>query len=244
MCHAQFGLGRKNANFEDLQEMAKKGGPGADANPDEMAAQLKAMMEDPSYMEQFGAMGSQMAEAMEQMMKLSPEEMAKQMEEAMKVMTDQDMVENVVNQRDEVLKSLEESGMVPPEELAKFKSDPNYFEQKMRESFQQMGDLFSDKETITKTAEMMKGMTEMMNDPSAMNKLSEALQEHTHDDKKIEEMRLSLLNGEFDAMPAMKQMFGTPEMADILNDPKKFRETVQEGMNVMNLDIAAAKDEL
>lgn len=242
ICHAQFGLGRKNANFEDLQEMAKKGGPAANADPSDMSAQLKAMMEDPSMMEQYGALGSQMAEAMEQMMKLSPEEMAQQMEQAMKMMTDQDTVENVVNQRDEVLKSLEESGMVPPEELAKFKADPNYFEQKMRESFQQMGELFSDTDTITKTAEMMKGLTDMMNDPSAMNKFSEALQEHAHDDEKIEEMRLALLKGEYNGMGAMQQMFETPEMAEILKNPKKFRETVQEGMNMMNRDLAG--DEL
>jgi hypothetical protein len=232
--------------------MAKKGagaatgGPAAGAGDvDDWAAQLKAMMEDPSHLEKYGDIGNQMASAMEEMMKLSPAEMAKQMEEAMKLMTDEDVVENVVNQREEVLKSLETSGMVPPEELAKFKADPNYYEQKMRESFQQMGKIFSDKDTLTKTAEMMKGLTELMTDPSALNKLSEAIQEHVHDDGKIEEMRQMMLKGEMEGMAALKQMFNLPEMADILSDPKKFRATVQDGMNLMNNELKdSKKDEL
>jgi hypothetical protein len=224
--------------------MAKKGGggPAAGGTPDDWAAQLKAMMEDPSYLEQYGEMGNQMASAMEEMMKLTPAEMAKQMEEAMKLMTNTEVVEDVVNKRDEVLKSLESSGMVPPEELAKFKADPNYYEQKMRESFQKMGEIFADKDTLTKTAEMMKGLTELMSDPAAMNKISEAIQEHIHDDGKIEEMRQALLKGEMEGLGALKQMFNSmPDMAELLTDPKKFRETVQNGMNVMNKGL---KEEL
>ena len=77
----------------------------------------KHAMDNPEYMKTMGELG-------EQMMKMSPDELKEQMEVARKMMTDGDLVENIVNQKDEVLKSLEASGAVPPEELARFRSDP------------------------------------------------------------------------------------------------------------------------
>ena len=182
------------------------------------------------YLQQLGAMGDQYGEALEQMMKMSPEEIQQQMEAARKMMTDADLVENVLNQKDEIIATLEASGAVPPEEIAKYKADPNYFELKMRESFDQMGQLFSDPEYMEKTAEVMHNMASMMENPEQMNEMMKTIGAELQDDDKIEEARLQVLSGQ-GGMAGLSEMFDTPEMQEILKDPVKWRETVKEGMS-------------
>jgi len=210
-----------------LQELAKKNTAGGGAaGAGDMASMMKEAMANPDYLAQLGEMGDQFGEALEQMMKLSPEEMQQQMEQAMKMMTDGDVVENILNNKDEVLASLEASGSVPPEELARYKKDPVYFELKMRESFEQMGTLFSDPKYLEQTAEVMK----MMSDPSHMEDIMKKAQsEMMQSDEEIEQTRLDILQGKGE-LGGMKEMFETPEMQEILKDPVKWKETVKEGM--------------
>ena len=189
-------------------------------------AKIAEAMNDPETLKAFEQMGGQMAEAMKGLSKMTPEELTKQMEEAMKMLTQDDLVDSILENRDEVLKQVEESGTVPPEELAKFKADPAYFELKMRESFEQMQGLFEDPDMMKTMAEAMSGMQDMMNDP---NMLTEMLGDFTSDEK-IEEARLELLSGQ---NPALTAMFDSEEMQAILKDSKKFRETVKEGQEGM-----------
>jgi hypothetical protein len=187
-------------------------------------------IDNPEYANTIGALGEQYGDALEQMLKLSPEELSAQIESAMKLMTDGDIVENIVNEKDEVIKSLEASGLVPPEELAKYKADPAYFELKMRESFEQMGSLLQNPEYISKAAEVMQDMTKLMNDPDGLSTMMKSLMggvTDIPDDTKIEETRVQFLSGEFP--PGMEAMFATPDMQEILQDPIKWRETVKEG---------------
>lgn len=251
---AQFGVpgGKRQAgtNFQDMQEMAKAKTDGADggdmANLEEM---MKNALDNPDFMNQMGDMGAQFGDAMEQMMKMSPEELAEQMEAAMKLMTDGDMVENIMNQKDEVIKSLEASGAVPPEELERYKTDPAYFELKMRESFEQMGELMNNPEYINQAAGVMQGMTEMMNDPSQMDGMMDMMSAGMQDDEQIEEARLQFLAGEFSGIPGFSEAFETEEMQQVLKDPVKWRETVKEGFADMMGGgggglLNGAKDEL
>jgi hypothetical protein len=233
--------------------MAKQkagGGGGAGAGGDDMAKiqdMWKNALDNPEYLKSMGDVGEQFGDALEQMMKMSPDELAAQMEQAMKMMTDGDIVENIVNQKDEVIKSLEGSGAVPPEELARYKSDPAYFELKMRESFQQMGELFQNPEYVTKAAEVMQGMSKLMNDPSAMDSMMKMMGAEWQDDDKIEEARLQFLSGDFGGIPGFKEAFETPEMQKILKDPVKWRETVKEGFDGMmggGSVLDGAKEEL
>jgi hypothetical protein len=249
---AQFGVagGRRQAgtNFEELQELAKKKAAtfgGGDSTAD-MEKLMREVMNDPNYLETMGKMGQQFGGALQEMMKLSPDEMAAQMKQAMQLMSEGDIVENVVNQRDEVLKSLEASGMVPPEELAKYKADPNYFEQQMRASFSQMSELFGNEEYLSKAAEIMKGMGDLMNDPDLMQNMMGALGTDWQDDGKIEEARVKFLAGDFGGVPGFKEAFETDEMQEILKDPVKWRETVKEGFSeiVQGGGLAGVKDEL
>ena len=149
----------------------------------------------------------------------------------------------MVNQRDEVLKTLESSGLVPPEELEKYKNDPNYFEQKMRESFSQMGELFNNPEYISEATNALKNMGDVMKDPDAVSDMMKMLSAEFEDDDKLEEMRLQFLQGDFGGLPGMEAAFDTPEMKEALKDPKKWKETMQKGLkDIMGAGTGAGFD--
>jgi hypothetical protein len=145
---AQFGLaGKKKAtNFQDLQEQAKKklNDPTAgllDSFGGGDLSQLQELwqdaMKDPEAMKQFEQMGDTFKQAMEQMSKMSPEELQKQMQSVLGMLGENDILEGVLKKKDEIIAQLEATHAVPVEELAKYKADPEYFELKMRESFEQ-----------------------------------------------------------------------------------------------------------
>jgi hypothetical protein len=240
---AQFGLGNRKAagtNFQDLQDLARQkqdekllspSGAATDVDTDTVKNMWNDALNNPEYANTMGALGEQFGGALEQMLKLSPDELSAQIEAAMKLMTDGDIVENIVNEKDEVIKSLEASGLVSEEELAKYKADPAYFEAKMRESFDQMGSLLQNPDYISKAAEVMQDMTKLMNDPDGLSGMMKSLMGgvgEIPDDTKIEETRVQFLSGEFP--PGMEEIFKTPDMQAILNDPIKWRETVKEGL--------------
>jgi hypothetical protein len=186
LVNAQFGLAggmmagaaKRNTDFSQLQQQAQEqqlkkadglgdlaglGDLGDLASMQKMFAELA---NDPEALKMMEQMGADMNKAMEQMLKMSPEQLQEQMQKAMEMLTEEDVVDKVVGQREQILKQLELSGAVSPEELARFKADPEYFEQKMRESFDQMGELFkdgfSDPKIMGAMQQMIQGMKEMM----------------------------------------------------------------------------------
>ena len=189
---------------------------------------------DPEIQKYLEQIGSQFGNAMEQLAKMSPEDLEKQMSEAMKMLTEDSMVNNVLDQRDEILKTLETAGSVPPEELAKFKADPEYFELKMRESFEQMKGMFSDPEMMKSMAEAMSGMSELF---GAQNELMGDLQKLASSgdlsDDKIEEARLTLLQSDHADNPLLAEMMKSDEMVDLLRDPVAWKKSVKEGLKGM-----------
>ena len=203
-------------------------------------------MKDPEAREYLESMGHNFEQAMEQLAKMSPDEMKKQMEDAMASLTDSSMIDAIVGQRDEVLKQLEMTKTVPAEELAKMKADPQYFELKMRESFGQIKDMFSNPEMAGYMTEAIKGMTEMF---SASGELFQEIEKLAStgeftDDSKIEEARIQLLKGDFANNPLLSEMLGKDEMMDIVKDPVKFRQGVKEGQRALGLGAGAGVGEL
>merc|ERR1711865_997490 len=83
-------------------------------------------------------LGPEMDEVMKLMANMSPEDLAKQMQDAMEMFTGDDMMSNMIGHSDEILETLEKTGAVDAEELEKYRNDPEYFEQKMKESAEQM----------------------------------------------------------------------------------------------------------
>ena len=244
---AQFGIPmkKKGSSFQDLQDQAvATDGDGAGlagmgdmgdlakmfegVDMEQMQELWKNALNDPETMKQMESMGAKMGEAMEELAKMTPEQMQQQMQEAMNMLTNGDMADSILDKKDEVLASLEASGMVSAEELAKFKADPAYFESKMRESFGQMKEVFSDPQMIKGAMDMMKGAG--AGGADMMQEMAKAFSEGLDTDEKIEEARLEILsNPELSANPMLKQMFAADEFKEVLYDADKWRESVKEG---------------
>merc|ERR1711935_495180 len=204
----------------DMDALMKQMG----VNPEDMAkwADDSGMMDIP-----------QMDEVMKMMAEMSPEEMAKQMQDAMDLFGGDDMMANMIGQQDEILKVLEETGAIDPEELAKFKADPEFFEQKMKESMDQMKNMFSDPKMMAQAADGMKAAQELYANPDAMNDMMGDILKDLSDED-IESVRQMFIGG--DADPMMKELLGsidTAELDDVLQDPVKWRKTVKEGLGVL-----------
>jgi len=232
---AQFGIAgkRKRAgggDFQEQQQMAEQHNAAANGGAGDAAgmAQLQELMmqalNDPAALKQFESLGAGMAKGLEEFSKLSPDEVEAQMKLFYSTLTDGSLVDTVVNKRDEVLKTLEATNAVPPEELEKFKTNPAYFELKMRESFQDMQQFFSDPSYL----ETVQKMHAAMKDPSAV---TDVLKQELGDDEKLEVLRLQFLKGDH----PLAAMFEGEEMQEILRDPVKFKETLKEGMEALNL---------
>jgi dsDNA-specific endonuclease/ATPase MutS2 len=214
-----------------LNEQAKQVQGGGDGAAGGGAGDMAALMGDmdPKMLEEMAQLGSQFDEVMKLMAEMSPEELENQMKDAMEMMQSGDMMQNMMQHQDEILKTLEETGQVDADELAKFKADPEYFEQKIKESFEQMGNLFSDPDALKMATDSMAGLQDMYKNPGKMAEMMDELLKDFDDDDKIEEVRQLMLES-----PELGALGDGDDMKDILNDPKKFRETVQEGRGLLN----------
>jgi Asp-tRNA(Asn)/Glu-tRNA(Gln) amidotransferase C subunit len=188
---------------------------------------------DPAALEEMANLGPQFDEIMKIMAEMSPEELQKQMEDAMQMMASEEMMENMMQNQDEVLASLEQMGQIDPEEMAKFKKDPEYFQQKMKEGVDQMRTMFEDPDMLKIATESMQGLTDLYNNPDQMVKMMEGIFEDFEDDDKIEEARQMLLTNPDLGHPSLSGLFDTEEMKDILSDPVKWRESVKEGQGLL-----------
>jgi hypothetical protein len=230
-------------NMEDL--MVKMAGGGAGGGAD-LAKMLEETLNDPETKKMYEQLGDTFTQALDQLAQLSPEDLEKQMAEAFNMMTNGPMVDQVVQNREDVLKQLAASGTVPPEELAKMKLDPEYFELKMRESFDQMKQLMGDPSMQKVMAEAFTGMKELFEGggDGAGDLLSNIAQmfgsavEDLSDPTKIEEVRLTLLSGQGPAAdnPFLKELVANEEMQALLRDPAKFRASVMEGQEKLTLE--------
>jgi len=233
-----FGVGKKKpgSTFQELNEQAKTaGGAGGMGDMDELMRQMGI---DPEEMQKLAdEMGGMdfggLDEAMKMMAEMDPEELAKQMQEAMELFTGDDMMANMLGSQEEIIKMLEESGTVGPDEIAKFKADPEYFEQKMKESMEQMKEMLADPQMMANAAQGMKAAQDLLTNPNAMNDaMADMMKDLTDDD--IESVRQMLMGGDSD--PMMKELFGaiqSDELDEILKDPAKWRETVKEGFGML-----------
>mmetsp|Transcript_17750 Transcript_17750/g.43802 ORF Transcript_17750/g.43802 Transcript_17750/m.43802 type:complete len:265 (-) Transcript_17750:2311-3105(-) len=239
---AQFGLGKKKGgSFQEMNEQAKQADTGAGADAGGLAG-LESLLGDidPSELENLAGLGDYFNEVMELMGNMSPEELEKQMKDAMEMLSGGDMMKGMLDMQDEIIKTMEESGQVSAEELAKYKADPEYFEQKMKESFGQMQNLFSDPETLKAATAGIQGMTELYKNPEKLGEMMQTLMGDFDNDEKIEEVRLQLLENPDLGIPGLSEAFETPEMKAMLADPQKWKEAVKEGKTMFGAGAAGA----
>lgn len=264
---AQFGVagGRKKkeaTTFQELNEMAKQqGGGGAVGGIGGAGVDMEALMKqmgvdpsdlqkmmgdlDPEKLKELTELGPKFEEMMEVMASMSPEELQKQMQDAMDMFSGGDMMESLMQNKEYILKAMEESGALDAEELARMRTDPEYMEQKMKEGLGQMKDLFADPKVIKVATESMKGATEMFKNPGKigeiigeMGNLMGSMMEDLSDEQ-IEQVRQMFLDKDAAAgNPMIKHLvdsmseFGA--LDDVINDPKKWRDTIKDGMGMMN----------
>lgn len=236
-CVAQFGVPqkKKGTSFQEVNEAAKDQMMKGDLDMDMFAnmdiAQMQQLMADAlkdpemmQYMEQLSA------NAMAELENMTPEKIMETMEQ----ITSGDMIEKTLGQKDEVLATLEATGMVPPEEIARYKADPAAFEKDIKDAFNQMNDLFTNPEMVGSVMDMMKGMGSVMANPeAALGELAKVMAGELDDDDKIEEARLQLLQNPDLAGGALSAIFDTDEMREILNDPEKWKQSVKEGQGML-----------
>lgn len=222
-----------------MQEQAKQAQDGGDImaglgdmNMESLTKMMDEAMKDPETKKLMDQMGDQFGTALEQLSKMTPEEIEQQMKDAFKMMSDGSMVDDIVGKREEILQQLEEGGTVPAEELAKFRADPEYFELRMRESFDQMKNMMGDPDMLKTMTDAMGGMKDLMDSGGTlMTELNDLLTGgELQDDDKIEEARLKLLKGDFSDNPFLKEMMNNAEMQELLRDKDKWAKNVKEGM--------------
>jgi len=234
---AQFGVaGNRRAagtQFQDLQERAAAAASGANGGSgagglDDMASLLGDAFNDPEMLATY-------EKAMEELSKMSPEELQAQMSAAMSQLADGSMMDEILKQKDEVIANLEATQAVTPEELARYKTDDAYFELKMRESFGQMQELFNDPQYLKAASDTMTNVASLMNDPSKVFEGIAALSESLTDED-IETARLQLLRGDFADDPMLQKAFETEDMRTVLQDSHQFKVAVKEGYQNMLKD--------
>lgn len=173
--------------------------------------------------------------AMDELMNMDSDQLKAQMEEAMKMLTSDDIQQNIISQKEDVLALMEAQGTATPEEIAEYRADPKKFEAAMQDAFGQMKEIFTDPNNMEQVAQMIKGFGSVLKDPAAaMSKLGGVLKDSLADNDKIEEARLELLNNpDIAGNAAISEMFATEEMKELLNDPEKWRKSVKEGQKMM-----------
>ncbi|GMI00179.1 hypothetical protein TrLO_g11706 [Triparma laevis f. longispina] len=255
--NGQFGMKKKKkvkSAFEKAQEKANlaTGGGLSNMDPSAMAdMDLDALMsslspEEVAQMEQLmkdmgdvdmGAAMEQMQTAMAELAKMSPEELANSMAEVMQSPEIQEML----NDPTAMLKQMKGSGLVDDAQIDEYLANPQKYEKEMKQMTEEMMKVFSDPSAMAEIANMMTSVGDMLADPE---KIQEALidiaseledwETALSDDEKIEEARLQLLSDpDLAGNPALKSVFDTKEMREMINDPKKWRKQVKEGQAML-----------
>jgi hypothetical protein len=201
-------------------------------------------MGDPSALKMLDEqMGGTMQQVMDMFSQLSPEVLQAQLQQVVQMLSQGDMIDDILAKKEEILGVLASTNMVPPEELAKYRADPEYFEQKMRESFGQMESMLQDKNVLEALGTGIQQTKELLSDPSKMegmmNEMLGSLMGQFDSDEKIEETRLQVLKGD---NPLLQQMMAaSPELKDLASDPKKWRKAIKEGSSSL---LGSLQDEL
>jgi len=249
---AQFGVAKKRGDggstFSEAQKLAMEQyeedsedkansdmlsqlGDLANMDMSELEALVEEAMKDPETAKMFQDFGQEMESAFAQLQNMDEETLGKNIEEAMKMFEDEDALKSILGDKEKMLDQLAGSGMVDADKLVEYKVNPDKLETDVREAMKQMGELVKDPSYI-------KQMSEILSNPGEyLESLKDAFGGGAGDmaglldnDEKIEEARLQLLENPDIFGP----MFSTKEMKEILNDPVKWRESVNDGKNLLS----------
>jgi hypothetical protein len=184
-----------------------------------------------------GDMESSMAEVFKAMAEMNPDEMVATIQEAVKSPEFQEVLSDPVK----MLENVRGMGVVDDALIDEYIANPRKYKREIKTVTDEIMAVLNDPEMLKGMISMMTGMAEMMADPEAMEKaLLEIVEEFENwntdmgDDDKLEAARLEMLsNPDLTSNPMLKSVFDTKEMQEILNDPKKWKATIEEGQQTM-----------
>ena len=185
-------------------------------------------------MKAFESMGEDVMKMMNEMANMSADQLQAQMQSAMEMMSSGNILDSVVERKDEVLANLEATGLVSKEEIDKYRADPVYFEQQMKGAFDQMKGVFSDPDLMKNAAEAMTGLQKAAKNPILQDLQELLMRKKTPSDLEIEELRLRMLKSKDTADDSvMAILFGDGDFAAKITSAKEWKEGVMEGRAAM-----------
>jgi hypothetical protein len=262
---AQWGLGKNRggggSTFEELQELAKKQLKDKSKKPnartkvsDEETAEewtrvLKEALQDPATAKYMERMNQDMESVLEQLSNLTPQQLQEQIAQGLQQITEPAILENILDQKDEVLSTLVQQGLVTADKADEYRRNPELFEQEIASAFTEMKKIFSDPDAINSAMQMM-GLADFMQEGAGASdtmkkftKSMEMLSDALSDDETIEQARLQLLQDPTTVgNPAIASLLNDAEMQSVLRDPVKWREQVKKGQRMLMAETE--KDEL
>jgi len=268
ICHAQFGVGKKKrgTSFEEVQERAQEldaadidaygnignimenmGDMGDMGFGDfDMGSMLEQVANNPNLMQILEQLEETGGEAMRMLTEMDPEELAAEMKKAMESLTSPDMLQKMIENKDDVLSNLGASGLLSEEQLKELQDDPEKLENQMKEAISQMSEVFEDPDALKAVTDVANSIVRALDNPDAEGSLKNLMGnmfEIDQDDDKIEEARVQLLGDpELAGTSELASLYNSPEMRAILNDPDKWRETVKKGQGMLFGNEGVLKD--
>merc|ERR1712157_326688 len=160
-------MGAAKENFEEvdvdaLGNMKNLGGAGGAGGFGDLSQLMGDMMNDPSIAKLMKEANTDVEGALEELKKLTPDQFASQMQEAMSFLTSGDMLEKVLDNKDAVIENLKASGLIDEKTLEEMTNNPEKLEADMKAAFGQMKDMFNDLEDDDKIEE---ARLQLLNDP-------------------------------------------------------------------------------
>lgn len=211
-----------------------------------MGESIQNALKDPEMMKLMTEMGSNIGGALDELSKMTPEELETQMKAAMGMLQDGDVMKQILNNKDEMIKNLETSGMIDEKTLQEFKENPDKLEEDMTAAFSQMMDVFSDPKQLDAATDIATQLIDTLKNPeklmNSFDEWADIMKNELNDDDKIEEARLQLIdNPELAGSEDLAAVFGSEEMKELLNDPIKWRESVKKGQGMLLAGQGAAQ---
>ena len=205
---------------------------------------VKGAMNNPEIKKMMGAMGETMSleDVLSMLAQMSPEEIAAQLEGITDVIGGEDFLEKSLENPDSVIKSLETSGMFPPEHLEELRSSPEKLRNAMKGAIEQLNEHLNNPMMLASASEKARSLHNLMGDPERRMETVDEIKEYfgyqedvkaqlmteLQDDEAIEELRLALLAGDYADLDNLIQ---SEDMQEVLKDSEKWKEAVEVMIN-------------
>jgi len=207
-------------------------------------SQLDDLMAQMGDVDMEGALAG-MADAFSAMADMDPDELVKQVQDAVNTPEIQEMLKNP----EQLLEGMRGTGFIDDSLIDDYVGNPRKYRREIKKITDELMSVLNDPSAMKDIIKMMSGVGDLLSDPAAMEAAMleiadefEKWESDMTDTDKLEAARVEMLaNPDLASNPALAGVFNTKEMQDILNDPEKWAETVQEGQRKMRKGADAAE---